>query len=114
VNSDVKFHGNTLHFAPVTRKHWKILPDEDIGGSGFAIADYKVSPELGGDEALKRLRERLHLRGLKLMLDFVPNHMGRITLDPGPSRVFYQRHDYRPAAIPRKLLRAYFPGREKL
>ena len=57
----------------------KTLPDlreEDIAGSGFAISDYKVHPDLGGDDALKRLRERLSKRGLKLMLDFVPNHMG--------------------------------------
>ena len=52
------------------------LQDSDIGGSGFAIAAYQVHPDLGGDEALSRLRERLHQRGLKLMLDFVPNHMG--------------------------------------
>jgi glycosidase len=52
------------------------LQEEDIGGSGFAIAGYHVSPNLGGDEALKRLRERMNKRGLKLMLDFVPNHMG--------------------------------------
>jgi len=56
----------------------KTLPDlkeEDIAGSGFAITGYKVHPDLGGDGALKRLRERLRKRGLKLMLDFVPNHM---------------------------------------
>jgi hypothetical protein len=52
------------------------LQEADIGGSGFAIADYRVHPDLGGDAALHRLRERLHERGLKLMLDFVPNHMG--------------------------------------
>ncbi len=52
------------------------LVEDDIGGSGFAIADYHVHPDRGGDEALKRLRERLSSRGLKLMLDFVPNHMG--------------------------------------
>jgi len=52
------------------------LKDEDIGGSGFAVADYHVHPGLGGDEALQRLRARLNKRGLKLMLDFVPNHMG--------------------------------------
>ncbi len=51
------------------------LREEDIGGSGFAITGYTVHPDLGGDEALKRLRERLRSRGLKLMLDFVPNHM---------------------------------------
>ena len=32
-------------------------------------------PTLGGDAALARLRQRLAKRGLKLMLDFVPNHM---------------------------------------
>jgi hypothetical protein len=52
------------------------LREEDIGGSGFAIAGYHVAPAMGGDEALARLRERLRKRDLKLMLDFVPNHMG--------------------------------------
>ncbi len=51
------------------------LRDEDIGGSGFAISGYTVHPALGGDEALARLRARMAQRGLKLMLDFVPNHV---------------------------------------
>lgn len=51
------------------------LREQDIGGSGFAITAYAVSAELGGDAALARLRQRLAQRGLKLMLDFVPNHM---------------------------------------
>jgi hypothetical protein len=50
------------------------LRDEDIAGSGFAIAGYTVNEALGGDAALARLRERLRDRGLRLMLDFVPNH----------------------------------------
>ena len=50
------------------------LRDEDIPGSGFAITGYTVHKSLGGDEALARLRERLRKRGLRLMLDFVPNH----------------------------------------
>ena len=51
------------------------LQDADIGGSGFAITAYHVHAALGGDAALARLRERLRRRGLKLMLDFVPNHV---------------------------------------
>ncbi len=50
------------------------LHEEDIRGSGFAIAGYTVHRDFGGDAALARLRERLRQRGLRLMLDFVPNH----------------------------------------
>src|SRR5215467_14142958 len=60
------------------REFEETLPDlreEDIAGSGFAITGYTVHPALGGDAALARLRERLRARGLRLMLDFVPNHM---------------------------------------
>jgi hypothetical protein len=61
------------------REFQETLPDlceEDIAGSGFAITGYTVHSNLGGDAALARLRERLKKRGLRLMLDFVPNHMG--------------------------------------
>jgi len=60
------------------REFEETLPDlreEDIAGSGFAIAGYVVHSALGGDAALARLRQRLQRRGLRLMLDFVPNHM---------------------------------------
>jgi hypothetical protein len=50
------------------------LREQDIPGSGFAITGYTVHRDLGGDAALARLRERLARRGLRLMLDFVPNH----------------------------------------
>ncbi len=51
------------------------LEEEDIAGSGFAIQGYTVHRSLGGDAALGRLRKRMRKHGLKLMLDFVPNHM---------------------------------------
>src|SRR5262245_48453473 len=59
------------------REFQETLPDlceEDIAGSGFAITGYTVHDQLGGDAALARLRERLRARGLRLLLDFVPNH----------------------------------------
>jgi glycosidase len=65
---------------PEWRKEFQeTLPDlreEDILGSGFAITGYTVSESLGGDAALVRLRQRLRKRGLRLLLDFVPNHTG--------------------------------------
>ena len=50
------------------------LREDDIAGSGFAITGYTVHPSLGGNAALARVRKRLRDRGLRLMLDFVPNH----------------------------------------
>src|SRR5215471_11757014 len=52
------------------------LHEDDIAGSGFAITGYTVHQALGGAAALARLRQRLRTRGLRLMLDFVPNHTG--------------------------------------
>ena len=40
-----------------------------------AIVEYSVPEALGGDAALARLRGRLHERGLRLMVDFVGNHV---------------------------------------
>lgn len=50
------------------------LSNKDIAGSGFAVKSYTVHEDIGGDKALANLRDRLRARGIKLMLDFVPNH----------------------------------------
>lgn len=44
------------------------------GGSPFAIKGYRVKPELGGGEALRRLSERAHKKGMRVMVDYIPNH----------------------------------------
>lgn len=62
-----------------SREYSEALPDlreEDVAGSPYAIADYSVALSLGGDAALREFRNRLNSRGLKLLLDFVPNHLG--------------------------------------
>jgi hypothetical protein len=59
------------------REYREVLPDftlEDVCGSPFAVTEYVVHRDFGGPRALERFRKRLSERGLRLMLDFVPNH----------------------------------------
>jgi glycosidase len=61
-----------------THEYRPALPDltaDDIIGSAYAIASYEIDTRLGGRDALATLRSRLHERGLRLILDFVPNHI---------------------------------------
>jgi hypothetical protein len=48
--------------------------EADIAGSNVAITSYRADDALGGEAALAGLRERLALRDVKLMLDFVASH----------------------------------------
>eukprot|EP00741_Cyanophora_paradoxa_P008215 tig00000025_g7950.t1 len=67
-------------FPPLLQGYKGHLPDfvlEDVIGSPYAVAEYRCNPELGTDEDLAAFRGRLHARGMKLMLDFVPNHTAR-------------------------------------
>lgn len=76
--------GPTSRLISRSRSGWleeyrNALPDlekEDICGSPFAIQGYTVDSRLGGEEALARIRSRLNALGVKLMVDFIPNHIG--------------------------------------
>ena len=60
------------------REYRRLLPDFEeaaVCGSCFAIQSYTVHTDFGGNDALARLRTRVHARGMRLLLDFVPNHM---------------------------------------
>jgi hypothetical protein len=56
----------------------RALPDfrpEDNVGSAYCVRRYVVDRHLGGPEGLAIARRELARRGMKLLLDFVPNHM---------------------------------------
>ena len=54
-----------------TLKDWE---KKDVIGSPYAIDCYELNPLLGKTSDLSELKERLNNLGLKLLLDFVPNH----------------------------------------
>jgi hypothetical protein len=56
----------------------RTLPDfrpEDNVGSAYCIRGYVVDEHLGGMEGLALARNELAKRGMRLILDFVPNHV---------------------------------------
>jgi glycosidase len=56
----------------------RALPDyrtEDNVGSPYCVRRYEADPRLGGREGLAAARQELAQRGIRLILDFVPNHV---------------------------------------
>ena len=83
---DVVWLMGLWHRGPATRasalnylhEYRQALPDvseADVPGSAFAICDYRVEEQLGGRDGLANFRTQLREHGIKLILDFVPNHV---------------------------------------
>lgn len=53
--------------------NWTIA---SVIGSPFSIQDYVPDARIGNWDQLDQVREKLHARGMRLILDFVPNHTG--------------------------------------
>jgi hypothetical protein len=49
---------------------------ESVIGSPFSITGYTPEPRIGGWEDIDAVRAKLHARGMRLILDFIPNHVG--------------------------------------
>jgi len=52
------------------------MGNPDAAASAYALHDYSIAADLGGEEAWRDLRDRAWQRGLRLASDMVPNHMG--------------------------------------
>src|SRR5688572_11734122 len=55
----------------------RVLPGwrpDDVPGSPYCISAYVPDERMGGWDGLDAARQALHARGLRLMVDFVPNH----------------------------------------
>src|SRR3546814_4684527 len=71
-----------LHF---WRSHWRneiSSREEDVQGSPFAIQEYAADGRVGDALSLLMLKERLARAGLRLIIDFVPNHFGIDATEP--------------------------------
>lgn len=59
-------------------------------GSPYAITDYhNVDPDLGSMDDFLALVERIHEQGLKVIIDFVPNHLARENVGFEPCNFYY-------------------------
>jgi len=56
-------------------EHTAIVEPGDIASSPYSITSYSVNETLGGKSELLKFRKKLRAYGIKLMLDFVPNHL---------------------------------------
>ncbi|MFI5254436.1 MAG: alpha-amylase family glycosyl hydrolase [Candidatus Limnocylindrales bacterium] len=52
------------------------MGDTEAAASAYALDDYAIADELGGEAALADLRGRALAHGVRLSSDMVPNHMG--------------------------------------
>ena len=66
---------SALNYLHEYRQALPDITEADVPGSAFAICDYRVDEHMGGRDGLAIFREELRLRGIKLILDFVPNHV---------------------------------------
>ncbi|MHA2326024.1 MAG: alpha-amylase family glycosyl hydrolase, partial [Promethearchaeota archaeon] len=64
--------------------------DEDVVGSPYSVYYYHVDTNIGGIDGIKEVRQQLKERGIRLLLDFVPNHVSLDSLWTLESNLFIE------------------------
>ncbi len=62
--------------SPASRRIKQLRGNPEAAASAYAIFDYTIAGDLGGEEAYQTLRQRAWSFGIRLASDMVPNHMG--------------------------------------
>lgn len=62
--------------SPASKHLKQVTGNPEAAASAYSVYHYQVAHELGGEEALVRLRERCAAYGMRLAGDVVPNHTG--------------------------------------
>ncbi|MBN1945200.1 MAG: hypothetical protein JW797_05955 [Bradymonadales bacterium] len=62
--------------SPASQQIKQLMGNPEALGSAYSLYDYQIADDLGGDEALDRLKERTDRLGIRLAADMVPNHVG--------------------------------------
>ena len=59
-------------------------------GSPYAVTDYRsVDPDLGTMADFEQLVKRIHVKGMTLIIDFIPNHLARQNKGFDPCNFYY-------------------------
>lgn len=62
--------------SPASQRIKHLNGNIDAIASAYSLSSYDISPDLGGDEAHRNLKDRALRYGIRLASDMVPNHMG--------------------------------------
>jgi hypothetical protein len=62
--------------SPASRRVKQLCGNPEAVASAYSVFDYQIAAELGGEAAYQNLRDRAWQRGIRLVSDMVPNHVG--------------------------------------
>jgi hypothetical protein len=83
----------TLEHPDLQKEFHKALHEfreDDVVGSPYSIYYYHVDKNIGGVDGLKKIRKQLGDRGIRLLLDYVPNHVSIDSLLTLESNLFIE------------------------